>query len=280
MKPDLQRRIQRYGWDKAAPYYETGWQEQLWPAQESLLAEADPQSGEKVLDVSCGTGLVTVPIAQIVQAGGAVTGVDLSEGMIKEAQLRANQLGMKNITFVRMDAEALEFKDDTFDVVICSLGLMYFPHPERALREMYRVLKPGGYAVALVWGERARCGWAEIFPITDQRVQSDVCPLFFQMGTGETLVRSFNDTGFEQTASKRFSYDLQFRDDEQACVAAFLGGAVALAYQKFDDGVKREVHREYLDSIKQYRDGSGYRIPGEFVVVKGVKKEAGSEYSN
>lgn len=271
MKPDLQRRIQRYGWDRAAPHYETGWEIQLWSAQESLLSEVEPQPGETVLDISCGTGLVTIPVAEIVQPNGSVTGVDLSKGMIEEARSRAENEGIGNVTFKRMDAEALDLPDNSFDLVICSLGLMYFPNPDKALEEMYRVLKPGGRAAALVWGARKECGWAEIFPITDRRVQSEVCPLFFRLGTGTALSTAFEEAGFEEMKSKRFSYDLHFRNAEQACTAAFLGGAVALAYQKFDDQTKEEVCQEYLESIKQYRDGSSYDVPGEFVVVKGLK---------
>ncbi|MCW9706124.1 class I SAM-dependent methyltransferase [Fodinibius salsisoli] len=273
MKPDLQRRIQRYGWDRAAPHYETGWQDQLWPAQESLLAEADPQPGESVLDISCGTGLVTIPLAEIVHPGGSVTGIDLSEGMIEKARSRAEYKGIGNVHFKHMDAEMLEQADNSFDVVICSLGLMYYPNPEKALSEMFRVLKPGGRAAALVWGARKECGWAEIFPITDQRVESEVCPLFFQLGTGEVLHQSFEKVGFKHIEDHRFSYKLHFRDDKQACTAAFLGGAVALAYQKFDEQTKEEVCQEYLDSITQYRNGQSYDIPGEFVITKGFKQE-------
>jgi ubiquinone/menaquinone biosynthesis C-methylase UbiE len=271
MKPNLQRRVQRYGWDKAAPYYETGWQEQLWPAQESLLAEVDLQPGETVLDISCGTGLVTFPAAEVVQPGGSVTGADLSEGMIKKSKSEQKQKEIDNVFFQRMDAEVLDFTDNTFDAIICSLGLMYFPHPEKAVSEMYRVLKPGGRAVALVWGERSQCGWAEIFPITDRRVKSDVCPLFFQLGTGDALLNAFETAGFAEVSSKRFTSKLHFRNDEQACTAAFLGGAVALAYQKFDENTKQEAHDEYLESIQQFSRGKGYDIPGEFVIAKGIK---------
>lgn len=273
MKPDLQRRIQRYGWDKAALYYETGWQEQLWPAQESLLAEADPKSGERILDISCGTGLVTMPIAQIVQPGGVVTAVDLSEGMIEKARSEKERKKIDNVSFQRMDAETLGLPDNSFDAIICSLGLMYFPHHEKALQEMFRVLKPGGRATALVWGERKACGWADIFPIVDRRVESDVCPLFFQLGTGDALFQAFKKAGFEHIEDHRFSYRLYFRDDEQACTAAFLGGAVALAYQRFDEKVRKEVHEEYLESISKYRSEHSYDVPGEFVITKGLKPE-------
>ena len=170
-----------------------------------------------------------------------------------------------------MDAEDLDFPDNTFDLVICSLGLMYYPNPEIALSEMFRVLKSGGRAVALVWGARENCGWAEIFPITDRRVKSEVCPLFFQLGTGDMLSKSFEVAGFQEITSNRFSYNLHFHNDEQACTAAFLGGAVALAYQKFDEQTKKEVQHEYLDSIEPFRNGKGYDVPGEFVIAKGIK---------
>ena len=64
MEPALQRRVQRYGWDKAANYYETSWQKQLQPAQENLIQFADVKAGEKVIDIACGTGLVTFPVAE------------------------------------------------------------------------------------------------------------------------------------------------------------------------------------------------------------------------
>ncbi|PWN08137.1 class I SAM-dependent methyltransferase [Rhodohalobacter mucosus] len=270
MKPNLQRRIQRYGWDKAAPYYDSGWQRQLKPAQLKLLNKAGLKPGESVLDVSCGTGLITQKVTEAVGSEGSVTGIDLSEQMIEKARTRLNG-SYSNCSFRRMDAEDLIFEDITFDAAICSLGLMYFPRPERAIDEMFRVVKPGGRVSALVWGARQQCGWASIFPITDRRVKSDVCPLFFRLGIGDALEQAFMNAGFTHTDSCRFSKRLEFRDDEEACVAAFLGGAVALAYQKFDNQTREEVHAEYLDSIRQYKQAAGYSIPGEFVIVTGTR---------
>lgn len=272
MKPELQRRVQKYGWDKASPYYDSGWQKQLWPAQERLLASTNLKPGDNVLDVSCGSGLVTLPIAEVVSSTGSVTGIDLSEGMIKKAQKRTEELNFDHVTYKQMDAESLDFEDHSFDAVVCSLGLMYFPYPEKAIREMYRVAKPGAEVSTLVWGARNKCGWAGIFPIVDKRVKSDVCPLFFQLGTGVTLKTFFEKPGFENVTSDRFSLSLDFKNDEQACVAAFWGGAVALAYQKFDDQTRKKANQEYLDSIQSFKSGNGYKIPGEFVLVKGYKR--------
>ena len=73
---------------------------------------------------------------------------------------------------------------------VCALGLMYSPDPLAAMTEMHRVLRHGGRAVATVWGERRNCGWAEVFPIVDKNVQSEVCPMFFAAGAPGGLLRS------------------------------------------------------------------------------------------
>lgn len=273
MEPGLQRRIQRYGWDYSSPHYEKGWQRQLWPAQKRLLEKTRLRLGEQVLDISCGTGLVTFPIAEAVGPSGTVTGIDLSEGMIEKATLLAEKMGVENVTFKHMDAEELNLPNTTFGVAVNSLGLMYYPDPGKALQEMYRVLKPGGRATALVWGRRKECGWAEIFPIVDRRVESEVCPLFFQLGTGENLSNTFRQAGFSAITSDRFDVTLHYNSDEEAIIGAFLGGAVALAYRKFDEKTREEAHVEYIESIKPYQTAEGYDIPGEFVIVTGIKPE-------
>ena len=77
--------------------------------------------------------------------------------------------------------------------------------------------------------ERRKCGWAEIFPIVDAHVHSEVCPMFFRLGTGETLQRAFAAAGFSGITSKRLETRL-YADAGEACEAAFVGGPVALAY--------------------------------------------------
>lgn len=269
--PDFQRRVQRYGWTKAAPYYDPGWQSQLRPAQDRLLAMADLHPGERVLDVACGTGLVTLRAASQVTPDGHVAAVDLSEGMLERAEAAAEERDLPHVAFQQMDAEQLDVPDAHFDAALCSLGLMYPPHPERALQEMYRVLVPGGRAVAAVWGRRDRCGWAGIFPVVDVRVESDVCPLFFRLGTGDALARAFADAGFTDVTTDRFATTLHYSDEETALEAAFDAGAVALAYRRFDDETRASAHADYLDTLAPYRNGQGYDIPGEFVVARGVR---------
>jgi ubiquinone/menaquinone biosynthesis C-methylase UbiE len=168
-----------------------------------------------------------------------------------------------------MDAEDLQFEPASFDVALCALGLMYVPDPQKALSGMLRVLRSGGRVAAAVWGERRRCGWAEIFPIVDRRVSSEVCPMFFQLGTGDMLRNVMIAAGFREVGSERIAATLDYASGDDAIGAAFAGGPVALAHAHFDDQVRGEAYAEYLESIEPYKKGDGYAVPGEFVVAWG-----------
>ena len=221
-----------------------------------------------MIDIACGTGMVTLPAAVAVGPGGHVLATDLSQKMVDDTMVRAQLAGLANVETRRCDAEQLD-ATGPFDVALCSLGLMYVPSPLAATSEMHRVLRSGGVAVASVWGERRRCGWAELFPIVDARVSSDVCPMFFALGTGDCLAAVFERAGFTDVAQTRLSVDLVYADEAAALGAAFLGGPVALAYSRFDEDTKASAHDDYLASIAPYRHGDGYRVPGEFVIASG-----------
>lgn len=269
MEAALQRRIQRYGWDKASAYYEAFWQDQLKPAQDLLLEMANLKPGESVLDVACGTGLVSFEALEKLGQNGRLLGTDISDKMVELATLNAVQKGENRIQFERMDAEELQLDDHLFDVALCSLGLMYIPDPGKALNEIYRVLKPGGRMVAAVWGHRAKCGWADIFEIVDQHVASEVCPMFFNLGNTNMLELHFKEAGFDDIKTNRITTILRYNNEGEALGAAFEGGPVALAYHKFTDAVKQEVHAAYLASLESFRKGDGYEVPGEFVLSSG-----------
>jgi ubiquinone/menaquinone biosynthesis C-methylase UbiE len=271
VQPRLQRRVQRYGWDLAVDTYAQHWHAALANVQAALLGAASPAPGEQVLDVACGTGIVSLAAAHAVSARGRVIGVDLSGAMVRAAAERAQAQGLHQASFARMDAEQLDLPDAGFDLALCSLGLMYLPDPAAALRELRRVLRPGGRAALAVWGERARCGWAPLFGIVDAEVRSEVCPLFFGLGQGDALAQACARAGLQVTLQQRIADSLDYENADDACNAAFAGGPVALAWSRFDAAVRKRVLDRYVDAIAPWLDGSGYRIPAEFVVLVAVR---------
>jgi ubiquinone/menaquinone biosynthesis C-methylase UbiE len=93
MEAKLQRRVQRYGWDRAAEYYDECWRDPLAPATERLLKLAALAPGERVLDVACGTGVISLSAARAVGARGSVLGLDISQKMVEAAASTAAALG-------------------------------------------------------------------------------------------------------------------------------------------------------------------------------------------
>jgi len=133
-------------------------------------------------------------------------------------------------------------------------------------------VRPGGRVVATVWGQRKHCGWAELFPIVDARIASEVCPMFFGPGTAGSLARDFETADLKDVREHRQQEKLEFRDEKTLLTAMFIGGAVALAVKRFTPQVLAEVQREFLASVQEYRAGDGrYLIPGEFVTVSGKR---------
>jgi SAM-dependent methyltransferase len=259
--------VQRRGWDRASSWYALYWQRQLLPAQRLLLDMAGLGHGDRVLDVACGTGEMTIAVAAAVSPGGSVVATDLSPKMASATEVRATSAGVDNVEVACCDAERLTV-EGPFDVVLCSLGLMYVPHPVVAVAELRRVLRPGGRVVVSVWGDRRHCGWASVFGIVDARVTSDVCPHFFALGSRGILTGLLRDAGFIDEGEARLCVSLDYRDDDEALGAAFLGGPVALAYGRFDTETRDQVAFEYLASITDFRtDDGGYAVPGEFVVA-------------
>ena len=162
------RLIQRRGWDRAAAFYAPYWRAQLRPVHALVVAQADLQAGQRVLDVACGSGHVTAAVAAAV-APGRVVATDLAPKMVDATLALASEKGLGNVEVRCCGAEQLAV-DGPFDVALCSLGLMYVPDPSRAATELHRVLRPGGHIAVSVWGERQRCRWADVFGIVDARV--------------------------------------------------------------------------------------------------------------
>lgn len=120
-----------------------------------LVSILRPKPATKILDVATGTGVVAMAMAQAVGQNGRVIGVDLSEGMLAQAEQSFKKFGFDNIDLFTMDGAELEFKNNYFDYVTCSFGLFFMPDMVKALKEWRRVLKPGGKVIFSCFDEGA-----------------------------------------------------------------------------------------------------------------------------
>lgn len=123
----------------------------LWRTAENsaayLLDRLRP--GRTLLDVGCGPGTITADLAERV-APGTVTGIDSNPGVLEQAERTARERGLTNVEYAVADVFALDFPDDSFDVVHAHQLMQHLPDPVRALRELRRVCRPGGVLLATV----------------------------------------------------------------------------------------------------------------------------------
>ncbi len=121
------------------------------PVTRTLIAEADIRPGQSVIDVAAGAGEPTLTIAQHIGESGSVMCTDPVAEMLAAARSKAERLGLQNVDFRRCEAQSLPFSDHTYDAVVSRLGIMFVPDPNAALKEMLRVVKPGGTITLVVW---------------------------------------------------------------------------------------------------------------------------------
>jgi SAM-dependent methyltransferase len=127
-----------------------------------LIEQAALQPGDRVLDVACGTGVVTRLAARQVGSTGQIIGLDNNTAMLAVARSLLPIPGV-SLEWQEGNALAMPFADASFDVLLCQQGLQFFPNRSAALREMHRVLVPGGRLVLSVWGSLERCpGYAAL----------------------------------------------------------------------------------------------------------------------
>lgn len=150
---DIQSEVLRE-WRESAPY----WQKHIAtvrrmfsPITQALIDHAGIVEGYSVLDVAGGSGEPSLTIAQTVGPEGVVTCTDAVAEMVAAAGDEAQQRGLTNVVFQQCAAESLPFDSNSFDAVVSRLGVMFFPDPLAALREMLRVTKSGGAVSLAVW---------------------------------------------------------------------------------------------------------------------------------
>ncbi len=144
-----------------------------------VLRAARIEPGHRVLDVATGTGISAEAALDAVGPGGSVLATDISQEMVEKARKRLSQ--SPNAAVAVEDGQALSFPEASFDAVICSLGLMFFPEPARGLASFHRVLRPGGRAAVSV----------KVAPERSYNFRINVVIARYKPGAADAVVRLF-----------------------------------------------------------------------------------------
>lgn len=125
------------------------------PIAQRLIEVANLQSACKILDIATGTGIVALAAAEKVGAQSKIIGIDISAGMLSNAKQKLAASGLQNVEFIEADAELIDFEQNSFDVILCSLAICYLTDIPAALHKWHGFLKPGGKLVLNAWTENA-----------------------------------------------------------------------------------------------------------------------------
>ncbi|HKP51650.1 MAG TPA: methyltransferase domain-containing protein [Chloroflexia bacterium] len=238
-------------WSRAAPTYSHVGPPYFQHFGKRLVALAPIQPGDSILDVAAGRGALLFPAAEKVGPQGEVTGVDYSEGMVQQTGAEIDTFGIKNARMARMDAEHLEFADGSFDCLLCGFALFFFPHPDTALSEFRRVLKPGGLLAVSTWGAAdPRWSWlGELFG-RPKREDAITRPGFDQPEAMRTIIEG---AGFTDIEVVKEQIDVLFADEEEWWATSWShGGRFALEKLAPDELARTQAYaHENLQAIKQ-----------------------------
>jgi SAM-dependent methyltransferase len=250
----------------------------LGPATERMLDLGQVRSGCRVLDVAAGAGDQTLQAAQRVGPGGSVLATDISPAILAFAAAEAQRAGRTNVRTGVMDGENLDLSDASFDVVISRVGLIYFPDQQKALREMRRVLVPGGRVAAIVYGPADRNGFFSVPVSIVRRAAKLGAPLPgqpgpFSLGAEGAIEAALTLAGFREVRAERVAAPLRMQSAED-CLRfekeSF--GALHQMLSSLAPSEREAAWSEVGDALRGFEHGTdGFVGPCELVIAVGTK---------
>ena len=243
-----------------------------WTPQ--FLDYVRPGPGDRVLDVACGTGIVTRNLAPEVGASGRVVGVDLNPDMLAVAR---DLPAPKGAAIEWLQGDATELPAGPFDVVTCQQGLQFFPDRLQALREMQRVLAPGGRVVLSVFKGLAHHPVFDALlqaeaRYLDQPVESVATP--FTLGEADTIRQLMADAGFGDIQVTSESQVVRFPSADSFMSLTLLAAAAFMPTVAEDSEAQRDliqaVEGEAGGVVRQYEDSDGLSFPMHAHIAVGV----------
>jgi ubiquinone/menaquinone biosynthesis C-methylase UbiE len=235
-----------------------------------VLAAAAVKPGCRVLDVSTGTGEAAAMALPLVGAEGLVVGADISPAMLTSARARLNE---PSFVPVAADGQALPFKDESFDAVVCQLGLQFFPNPARGVAEFRRVLREGASVAICVISTPDRAPmWGNLADVLSGFLPElrDVLFLSFSLHDPNRLEAMLISAGFHDVRVERTtredSFD-SFADYWEPIEAGI--GSIPQAYLRLAAADRRTVREDVQSRLSRFESNGRLRMSVEMFIASG-----------
>lgn len=268
--PEAVIEAQRQDWNRVAP----GWDK--WDQffnrtmafiNHRLVADARVRPGLRVLDLGSGTGYPALLAGEVVGAEGTVVGIDLAESMLAVATRKAKTAGLQQVSFRTGDVTSLPFDKESIDAVISRFCLMFLPDIPKAAREIARVLRPGGYVAAAVWGSPdknpfIRIPMDVIKSITPLPPPDPDAPGIFRLAKAGDLAGILQQAGLTLLDDEEFTAEVAYESGEE-----FFRGLMDIAapiqnlFAKLTAAQQVEAERGIIATVNDYRGPQGVTLP-------------------
>ena len=252
------------GWERAREQREIV----AKPVTEWLVRELEPKPGDTVLELAAGQGEVGFAVAPLLGESGRLISSDFSPAMIETARRRGNELGLVNVEFRELDAEALALEDDSVDGALCRWAYMLMPNPAAALAETRRVLRPGGRLAFAVWANADRNPWnstaGRILATHGHMPAAQPGePGMFALGDEVKLRELVVDAGFTSVQMEEVAVRNEYPSvEEYVRQAAEMGGMFSRAWAEVREDEREQMIEEFREAFAPYAVDGGYALPG------------------
>ena len=252
------------------------------PVTDRMLDLTAPRPGEHVLELACGPGGLGLAAAARVAPDGVVVQSDVVPAMTEIAAARARDLGIGNVGTRVLDLEHIAEPDGSYDVVLCSEGLMFVPDPAGAAREIRRVLRPGGRVAVTVWGPRARNPWLGlVLDAVGAQIGRPVPPPGvpgpFSLADRDGLGRLLRDAGLGDVVVEELPVPLRAATFEEWWTrTSALAGPLATILAGLSEDALEAVRTRLRAAVAPHRTPAGLELPGVTLLASARRAPAPS----
>jgi len=269
--PEAVRAFEHAGWQRAATEYDSTFARASARFVETLLDAADVAAGRCILDVGCGTGIVTAAAAA---RGADVAGLDFSSAMLAEARNR-----QPHLRFDEGDAEALPYPDASFDAVVSNFGIHHLPGPGNGIAEAWRVLRPDGRFAFTTWAvPEENIAWRLLFDAIREHgdpAAAKTPPSGGNLGTPEAALRLLRDAGFANLRAEPVRREWWLTEPRDLIAALARGTVRTAALIAAQPAAARPaIEAAVARAAAQYRRSDGFAVPIVAILASGTKSAA------